>query len=80
MGPFLSIGDFDVVVDLCVEFLYLWDRMRRGEEDVSFNNESFGGFSVIRYHVRNVTSRNVVLCGGVQDLAEQGLTHAKGGM
>ena len=39
LESFLSDGDFDVVVDMCVEFLYLWVRRRRGAEGVSFNNE-----------------------------------------
>ena len=63
MGPFLSIGVFDVAVDLCVEFLYMWVREGRGAEGVSFNNDSFGDFSEVRFHVRNVTLGNVVLCG-----------------
>ena len=59
------------MVELCVEFLYLWVTRGRGAEDVSFNQESFGGFSDVRYHVRDVTLGDVVLCGGVQHLAEQ---------
>ena len=59
---FFSIGDFDVHVDLCVEFYYLWVRRGRGAARVSFNNESFGGFRGVRYHVRDVTLGNVVLC------------------
>ena len=78
MGSFLSIGDFDVV-DLCVKFLYLWVRRGSGAKGVSFNNETFGGFSKVRYHVRDVTFGDMVLCEGVQDLAEQGLTRAVGG-
>ena len=61
----MLIGDFDVVVDLLVEFLYLWVRRGRGVEGVSFNNESFGDFSEVRYHVRDVTLGDVMLCGGV---------------
>ena len=53
-------GDFDVVVDLCVEFLYLWVRRGRGAEAISFNNELFGGFSEVWYHVRDVTLGDVV--------------------
>ena len=79
MGPFQSIRDFDVV-NLCVEFLYTC-RVRRGRraEDVYFNNESFGGFSEVRYLVRDVILGDVVICGGVLDFAEQGLTRAAGG-
>ena len=47
LGPFMSIADFDVVVDLCVEFSYMWVRRGRGAERVSFNNESFGDLSVV---------------------------------
>ena len=55
LDPFLSIGDFDTVMDFCVEFLYLWARRGRGAEGSFFNNESFGSFSEVRYHVRDVT-------------------------
>ena len=55
-GEFLSIWDFDVMVDLCVEFLYLWVRRGRGAEVISFNNELFDGFSEVRYHIRDVSS------------------------
>ena len=78
-GYILSIGYFYVVEDLCVEFLYLWVRRGSGSEVVSYNNESFGGFGEVRYHVRDVTLGDVALCGGVQDLAKQELTHAAGG-
>ena len=37
-----------------------------------------GGFGEVRYHVRDVTFGNLVLCGGDQDLAEQELTRAAG--
>ena len=67
LGLFLSIGDFDAVVDLCFQFLYLWVRSGRGAEGVSFNNESLGSFSEVRYHVRDVTLGDVVFCGGVKD-------------
>ena len=36
-----------------------------GVESVSFYDESFGNFSKIEYHVRNVTLGVVVFCGGV---------------
>ena len=61
MGPFLSIEDFDVVVDWCVEFLYMLVRRRRGAEGISFNIKSFGSFS----EVRDVTLGDVVFCGDV---------------
>ena len=48
-------------------------------EGVSLNNELFEGFCEVRYHVRDVSLRDVVLCGGVKDFAEQGLTRAAGG-
>ena len=48
------LGVFDVV-DLCVEFLYMWIRKGRGAEGISFNKESFGGFSEVKYHVRDAT-------------------------
>ena len=43
------------MVDLCTEFLYVWVGGGRGVESVSFNHESFGDFSEVRYHVRDVT-------------------------
>ena len=62
MGPFLSIGDFDVVVHLRDEFLYVLVRRGRGTKAVSFNNESFGGFSEVRYHVRDeILSCDVII-------------------
>ena len=57
----------------------MWVRRGRGAEGVSFNNESFGGFSKLRYHVRDVTLGDVKLCGGVQELVEKELTRAAGG-
>ena len=60
MGPFLSIANFDVVADLCVEFLYMWVRGKRGAKSVPFDNESFGDFSEVKYHVRDV-----MFCEGV---------------
>ena len=47
--------------------------------NVSINDESFGDFSEVRHHVRDITLRDVVLCGVVKDFAEQGLTRAAGG-
>ena len=67
LGPFFSIEDCNVV-DLCVEFLYLWVRRGRRAEGISFNKESFDGFREVRYHVRDVTLGDVMLCGGVQDI------------
>ena len=57
----------------------MWFSNQRGAEGVSFNNKSFVGFNKVKYHVRDVTFGEVLLCGGVQDLAEQGLTRAVGG-
>ena len=37
----------------------------RSEGYLWVNNESFGGFSGVRYHVRDVTFLDVVLCAGV---------------
>ena len=51
MGPFLSIGVFDVVVDLCVKFLFMWVRRGREAESVSFNRETFGDFSEDGYDI-----------------------------
>ena len=65
MDPFLTIGDIDVMVDLCVQFLYMCVRRGRRAEGVSFNNESFGDFSEVKYHVRDVTLGDMVFCGGV---------------
>ena len=57
---FLFIEDLNVVVDFCVGLLYLWVRRERGVKDVSFNNMSFGGFSQVRYHIRDVTLLDMV--------------------
>ena len=43
-------------------------RGGRGAESVSFNNESFGDLSEVRYHVRDVTLGDVMFCGGVKHL------------
>ena len=67
------------MLDFGVEFLYLRVSSGRGAEGVSSNNESLRGFSEVRYHVRDVTLGDVVLCAGVQDLVKQGLTRAAGG-
>ena len=53
----------------------MWVKRGRGADD-SFKNESFGSFSEVRYHVRDVTLIDVVLCGVVKDLEEQRLTRA----
>ena len=66
------------MLDLVVEFLYVWVRRGKGTESVSFNNKSVGDFSEVRYHVREVTLRDLVFCGGVWDLAKHGLTRAVG--
>ena len=55
----MCIGDFDVG-DVCVEFLYLWIRGARRVEGVPFNNESFGGFCEVLYHVMDVTLWDVL--------------------
>ena len=55
MGPFLSIGVCDVVVDLCVEFAYMWVRGGRGAESVSSDKELLGDFSKVGYHFRDIT-------------------------
>ena len=47
-------------MDLCVEFLYMWVRRGREAKGVSFNNESFGDFSEVRYHVRDMTLGDVL--------------------
>ena len=47
--------------------------MGRGADGVSFNNEPFGGFSEVSYH-----ARDVVLCKGVKNHAEDELARAAG--
>ena len=66
------------MTDLCVEFLYLLVSRRRGADGVSFSNKLFGGFIEVRYHVRDVTLGDVVLCGGDKDLAELELARGAG--
>ena len=51
----------DVATDLCVKFLYLLVSREKGVDGVSFN-EYFGGFSEVRYHVRDVTLGDTVIC------------------
>ena len=46
--------------------------------NVSFNNESLGNFSEVRYHFRDVTLGDVLFCGDVLNIAEHGLTRAAG--
>ena len=53
------------MVDLCVEFVYMWVRGEIEAESVSFDNPSFGDFREVGYHVRDVTLGDVVFCGGV---------------
>ena len=65
MGPFLSIGVWDVVADLCVEFVYVWVRGGRRPDSVSFDNELFGDFNEILYHVRDLSLGDVLFCGVV---------------
>ena len=43
----------------------------RGAESVLFDDESFGDFNEIRYHIRDMTLGDVVFCGGVQDTESQ---------
>ena len=57
----VSVHFCQLEILICVEFLYLWVRRGRGAEGVSFNIESSGGFSEVRYHVRNVTLGDVLL-------------------
>ena len=66
------------MTDLCVEFLYLLVSRGKGADGVSFNNKSFGGFIEVRYHVRDVTLGDVVLCGGVKDIPELEFARAAG--
>ena len=37
----------------------------RGAKSVSFDEESFGDFSEVGYHVRDLTLGDVMFCGGV---------------
>ena len=53
----------------------MWVRGGRGGKSVSFINESFGDFSEVRYHVRDVTFRVMVFCRGVLNFAEQGFNN-----
>ena len=53
------------MLDLSVEFVYMWVRGERGAWIGSFDNESFGDFSEVGRHVRDVTLEDVVFCGGV---------------
>ena len=39
----------------------MWVSEGRGAESVSFNKESFGDFSEVGHHVRDVTLKDVVL-------------------
>ena len=57
--------------DLCVEFLYMWVRRGTGADGVSFNNEKFGGFSEVRYHVGNVIFQGGMVRPSQQKVAPQ---------
>ena len=39
----------------------MWVRVGRGAESVSFDEESFGDFSVVGYHVRDVNLWDVYI-------------------
>ena len=67
------------ILMLYIVFLHMWVRGERGAESVSFDNESFGDFSEVRHHVRDLTLGDLVFCGGVYNFAELGLTRAEGG-
>ena len=56
------------MTDLCIEFLYLLVSRGRRADGVSFSNELFGGFTEVSDHVRDVTLRDVVFCGGIMIL------------
>ena len=43
----------DDMSDLCVEFVYMWVRGGRGAGIGSFDDESFGNFRKVGYHVRD---------------------------
>ena len=45
------------MMDLYVEFVYVWVRGGRGAESVFFDNESFIDFTEDGYHVRDVPWR-----------------------
>ena len=43
----------------------MWVSEGRAAESISFDDESFGDFSLVGCHVREVTLGDVVFCGGV---------------
>ena len=43
----------------------MWVSEGRGEDSVSFDDESFGDFTEVGYHARDGTFGDVVFCGGV---------------
>ena len=49
--------------------MYMWIHGGRGADIVSVDDESFGDFSEVRNHVRDVTMGDVVFYGGVKDFA-----------
>ena len=57
----------------------MWVRGGRKAEGPFFDNESFGDFSEVMSHVRDVTMLDMMLCGGVYDFNELGVTRAAGG-
>ena len=84
----LHLCDYDSTVSVnfyLLEFAVLWricalswcigGSEREDERRGSFDNEPFGDFSEVRYHVTDVTMGDVIFF--VEDFAE--LTHATGG-
>ena len=59
-GPFLSVRVCDIVVDLSVEFVYMWISKGSGLESITFSNESLGDVGVVRHHVGDVTLGDVL--------------------
>ena len=42
----------------------MWVSGGRGAESFSLDDKSFGDFSQVGYHIRDVTLGDVVFCGG----------------
>ena len=51
----MSIGARDFMNDLCVEFVCMWVSEGRRVGSVSFDDESFGDFSEVGSHLKDVT-------------------------
>ena len=68
------------MVDLSVEFVYMWVSWVRGAVSIAFSNESLDHVGEVGRHVKDVTLGDVVFWEEVKGFTELGLSRAAGGM